>query len=119
VLLNLGREDELDIEGLRRLAASIMRFTEGDGGVPASEGPPGEFEVTQSRPVGTVSLLEGLWRTLGVDRALARVLGPRRFSTDVERVLFVLVANRAIDPLSKLAASEWGSCDLRRVHPRA
>ena len=27
VLLNLGREDELDLEGLRRLAASITRFT--------------------------------------------------------------------------------------------
>jgi len=35
------------------------------------------------------------------------VLGSRRFSTDVERILFALVANRALDPLSKLAASEW------------
>jgi hypothetical protein len=113
VLLNLGREDQLDIDGLRRLAASIMRFTDGDGGaVLASDGPPGEFDVTQSRPVGTVWLLEGLWRILGVDRALAAVLGARRFSTDVERVLFALVANRAIDPLSKLAASEWASCDV-------
>jgi hypothetical protein len=31
VLLNLGREDELDMDGLRRLAASIVRFTDGDG----------------------------------------------------------------------------------------
>jgi transposase len=40
------------------------------------------------------------------------VLGPRRFSTDVERVLFALVANRAIDPTSKLAAAEWVSHDV-------
>ncbi|MFP5487161.1 MAG: IS1634 family transposase, partial [Acidimicrobiia bacterium] len=31
---------------------------------------------------------------------------------DVERVLFALVANRAIDPASKLAAAEWASNDV-------
>src|SRR3954452_23480900 len=45
VLVNLGREDELDIDGLRRLAASITRFTDGDGGAPLA-GAAGEFEVT-------------------------------------------------------------------------
>jgi transposase len=29
----------------------------------------------------------------------------------VERVLFALVANRAVDPMSKLSAAEWASCD--------
>jgi Transposase DDE domain len=112
VLLNLGREDQLDIEGLRRLAASITRFTNGDGGGVPLPGAPGEFDVTGSRPLGGVWLLDGLWRTLGVDRALAGVLGPRRFTTDVERVLFALVANRALDPCSKLAAAEWASLDV-------
>jgi hypothetical protein len=68
--------------------------------------------VKQSRSLGAVWLLDGLWRALGVDRALAGVLGSRRFTTDVERVLFALVANRALDPCSKLAASEWASCDV-------
>ena len=112
VLLNLGREDELDIEGLRRLAASITRFTDGDGGGVPLPGAPGEFEVVESRSLGGVWLLDGLWRALGVDRALARVLGSRRFTTDVERVLFALVANRALDPCSKLAAAEWASSDV-------
>ncbi|MDQ2898023.1 MAG: IS1634 family transposase [Actinomycetota bacterium] len=107
VLLKLGREDQLDVEGLRRLAASISRFTDGDAGGAPLPGVPGEFEVTQSRPLGGVWLLDGLWKKLGVDRALAGVLGTRKFSTDVERILFALVANRALDPLSKLAASEW------------
>jgi len=107
VLLKLGREDQLDLDGLRRLAASISRFTDGDAGGAPLPGAPGEFEVTQSRPLGGVWLLDGLWEKLGVDRALAGVLGTRKFSTDVERILFALVANRALDPLSKLAASEW------------
>jgi transposase len=68
--------------------------------------------VSRSRPAGTAWLLDGLWRQLGVDQALREVLGGRRFSTDVERVLFALVANRAIDPMSKLATAEWASNDV-------
>jgi hypothetical protein len=30
----------------------------------------------------------------------------------VERVLFALVCNRAVDPMSKLSAAEWASCDV-------
>jgi transposase len=116
VLLNLGREDALDRDGLARLVASINRYlgepgptaVPADAAVLVGDG----LRVTESRPVGTVHLLDGLWRALGVDTALRKVLGPRRFSTDVERVLFALVANRAVDPVSKLAAAEWASCDV-------
>jgi hypothetical protein len=62
--------------------------------------------------MGAAHLLDTLWRALGVDTALRKVLGPRRFGTDVERVLFALVANRAIDPASKLAAAEWVTWDV-------
>ena len=109
VLLNLGREDRMDPEGLRRLVSSINRYL----GEPAAVGEPADaLEVVSSRPMGTAWLLDGLWHQLGVDRALASVLGGRRFTTDVERVLFALVANRAIDPASKLAAAEWATCDV-------
>lgn len=109
VLLSLGREDELDVEGLRRLASSITRFTDGDGPPAAASGPAidGDMEVAASRALGGVWVLDALWRRLGVDQALAGVLGERRFTTDVERVLFAMVANRALDPCSKLACAEW------------
>jgi hypothetical protein len=70
------------------------------------------WTVAASRPVGAVHLLDGLWRVLEIDTALRKVLGPRRFTTDVERVLFALVANRAIDPMSKLSAAEWANHDV-------
>ncbi len=112
VLLQLGREDELDVEGLRRLARSIRRYTDPgaeDGGrVEPAEG----LEVVGSRPLGGAWLLDALWRRLGVADALRGVLGARRFTTDVERVLFALVANRALAPCSKLAAAEWASNDV-------
>lgn len=114
VLLNLGREDLLDRDGLHRLVGSINRYlgeedtAGGGGGVGVGDG----LSIVESRPMGVAWLLDGLWRQLGVDTALARVLGGRRFTTDVERVLFALVANRAIDPASKLAVAEWASNDV-------
>jgi len=113
VLLNLGREDRLDGDGLRRLVGSINRYLgETDGDDDAVELAGDALTVIESRPAGTAWLLDGLWRQLGVDTALAKVLGGRRFTTDVERVLFAMVANRAIDPLSKLATAEWACNDV-------
>jgi transposase len=116
VLLNLGREDQLDRDGLGRLVASISRYLgEPDTGLPPADAAQlaGEgLTVTGSRPVGTAHLLDGLWRALGVDTALRKVLDPRRFTTNVERVLFALAANRAVDPMSKLSAAEWASNDV-------
>lgn len=115
VLLNLGREDHLDRDGLVRLVASINRYL----GI-TDTGPPADaaelagdgLRVMDSRPVGVVHLLDGLWRALEIDVALRKVLGPRRFTTNVERVLFALVANRASEPMSKLSAAEWATCDV-------
>jgi hypothetical protein len=115
VLVPLGREDALDRDGLVRLVTSINRYL----GLPQAGMPADAAEmvgdaltVTESHPMGTAHLLDGLWRQLGVDTALRKVLGARRFTTDVERVLFALVANRAIDPASKLAAAEWATYDV-------
>jgi hypothetical protein len=110
VLVNLGREDHLDLDGLRRLARSINRYL-GEGAAEAGAGDGEGLELESSRPLGAAWLLDGLWRQLGVGEALRAAVGGRRFTTDVERVLFALVANRAIDPASKLAA-EWATEDV-------
>jgi len=115
VLLNLGREDQFHRDGLLRLVASINRYL----GIPDA-GPPADtaglagdgLTVANSRPVGATHLLDGLWRALEIDTALRKVLGPRRFTTDMERVCFALVANRAIEPMSKLSAADWACCDV-------
>jgi hypothetical protein len=53
-----------------------------------------------------------LWHQLGIAEALRGVLDRRRFTTAVERVLFALVAGRAVAPASKLATAEWVSEDV-------
>jgi hypothetical protein len=97
VLVNLGREDELDVAALRRLVASISRYLGDEDDVTLPLGAEAEpLTVEHARPFGTIWLLDQLWRTLEVDMALAKVLGPRRFRIDIERILFALVANRAV-----------------------
>jgi hypothetical protein len=45
VLLNLGREDELDVEGLRRLARSIRRYSDPGAESAAAIEPADRLEV--------------------------------------------------------------------------
>src|SRR4051794_6955502 len=89
VLLPLGREDRLDVDALRRLVGSINRYLGEDAGsdaaVQVGAAPGGGLTITDSRPAGGAWLLDGLWRQLGIGTARGEVLGPRRFTTDVER----------------------------------
>jgi hypothetical protein len=120
VLLNLGRVDHLDVDGLRRLAASITKHFGDDGSVSApSDGVEAgltagasPMEVLDSRPLGASWLLDGLWEKLRIATAIKQATDGRRFTTNMERVLFALVANRAIEPMSTLSAAEWVSEDV-------
>src|SRR5919206_403128 len=52
-------------------------------------------------------------RQLGIDAAIRRLLAGRRVDqVRCERVLFALVANRALAPCSKLAATRWIAGDV-------
>src|SRR6266436_6471258 len=63
-----------------------------------------------------VRRLVASWRRLGIDAILAGLppggRGRHRDNAAAERVLFGLVANRALAPSSKLAAAEWMSRDV-------
>src|SRR3954469_15939297 len=79
VLVNFGREDLLDVVGLRRLVASINRYLGEEPADLADATGGGPLTVVESRSCGTVWLLDGLWKTLGIDKALGEVLDGRRF----------------------------------------
>jgi len=117
VLMDLGRVDRLDVDGLLRLAASIRKHF-GDGGGLTDSAEAGQatgaapMAVTDARPIGTGWLLDALWTQLEIGTQIKRIADGRRFTTAVERVLFALVANRAIAPMSKLSAAEWACEDV-------
>jgi hypothetical protein len=110
VLYNFGREDHTNRAALERLVASVTRFLDPDRAlaVQAGEG----LGFIESRPLGGTWALEGLWRRLGIDQTMRRLLKGRRLDASAERVLFALVANRALAPSSKLAAAGWVNDDV-------
>ncbi len=109
VLYNFGREDAASREALQRLAASVARHLEpGKARAVAAEG----LEFAESRPLGGTWVLDALWGRLGIGPAMRRLLKGRRLDASAERVLFALVANRALAPSPKLAASRWVNEDV-------
>ena len=115
VLHSFGREDETRP---RRRSGDWSRRCPGcwTPPTPSRRRQAGELTLTSSRPVGGTYALDGLWRRLGLDAVIRRQLTGRRLDPRVERVLFALVANRALAASSKLAAAGWISG--RRAHRR-
>ena len=112
VVHSFGREDQLDRDALARLVASISRFLSPEEALEA--GAEAELRFQGSRPMGGAWLLDGLWRKLGIDAAIRQVAaaGRKIDAAAVERLLFTLVAQRALEPGSKLAAVQWANHDV-------
>jgi hypothetical protein len=110
VVYNFGREDANNRAALQRLVASVSRFLDADQALAAAAGEGLAF--VESRPLGGAWVLDGLWHRLGIDTTMRRLLAGRRLDPVAERVLFALVANRALAPSSKLAAAGWASDEV-------
>jgi len=106
VIHNFGRAELVDRAALARLVSSISRFLTPEQAAAAAEG--AEVEILDARPLGGAWTLDRLWERLGVGAAIRRVAAGRRLDGEaVERVVFALVAQRALKPGSKLAATDW------------
>ena len=110
VVHSFGREDQLDRAAVERLAGSLGRLL-GQGQEAAGVTP--ELAYAGSVAYGGTYLLDQLWQRLGIGQAMTAMLGGTRRDAATERVLFALVANRALDPSSKLAAAHWAG---RKAH---
>jgi hypothetical protein len=108
VLHNLGRADSLDLDALRRLVRSICRFLEPSEATQIQQQLDiSPFEFLGSKDIGGAWFLDRVWRKLKINQTLKQLLSRRGYSTPVERLIFALVANRALAPSSKLAMEDW------------
>ena len=109
ILFNFGRKDQLDVEGLERFADSIFRFLDSESlaSLPHQGRANAPFEFVGSRQLGGTWLLDGMWDRLGIRKTLEKLLAKRNYSMPVERMLFAMVANRALNPSSKLYMEHW------------
>ncbi len=112
VIHSFGREDQLDRDALHRLVGSIARYLGPEAELEAAaaagcDDGSAPLRFVSSKAMGGAWALDGLWRRVGIHEVLFKLLAGSRVDARAERVLFALVANRALEPLSKLAATRW------------
>jgi transposase len=107
VIRNLGREDELDRRSLERLLENVSRYLGEEIQAPSTTVKDQDITFESGRSFGGVWALDQMWRRMNIDKLLRILLKKRHFETPVERVIFAMVANRALAPSSKLAIEEW------------
>ena len=113
ILHSFGRAEHLERDALERLVASISRYLDQDPPLAASQPGGGPVEPIDARNVGGAWVLDQLWRRLGIDQAVRKVAEGRKFDAQaMQRVLFALVASRALAPSSKLEATRWIADDV-------
>jgi hypothetical protein len=111
VIYNFGRDDASNRQALVRLAASVVKILEPAQLLDvAADG----LEFVDSRPFGAVWVLDALWRQLELDGTFRRMRGDGALDPAAERVLFALVASRALagsaDPPAEVA--RWVNEDV-------
>ncbi|WP_433082369.1 IS1634 family transposase [Dactylosporangium sp. CA-052675] len=115
VLFTFGREDQLDRDAVKRLVVSLSKLLDPGDALAATAA--SDLEFVSSVSFGGTYVLDHLWHSLCIDQIVARAGQPKRGRprdmTVTERVLFALVANRALAPSSKLAAADWITNDAR------
>ncbi len=113
ILYSFGRSDQVDPAAIERLIASLQRLLDPATALTATTAVTSPaLTMQQARPMGGTHVLDGMWHRLGIDEVMAKLLVGRRRDPRVERVLFALVANRALDASSKLAAASWVGDDV-------
>lgn len=114
VLYNLGREDALDAEALRRLAQSLLRVAAPEALERLKDSPEAApLQLEWAKDYGGLHALRALWEELGLGEEIVRACGERRSAAQLCEAAFLIVANRALAPESKLGVHErW----LRDVH---
>ncbi|MCE5223738.1 transposase, partial [bacterium] len=106
VIYNLGRADQVDLAAIRRLIQSLSKMLpEKESGLFASDKEIPGFAGAKS--LGGPWLLDQLWHRLGIDQTLLKLLAKRKYQPSIERHILAMVANRALDPSSKLNIEHW------------
>jgi hypothetical protein len=114
LLYSFGREDQLDRDAVRRLVGALARILDPADALAATAD--SDLTFLESRPLGGSYVLDQLWQRLQIPGSITSAAqhgrGRRRDLATTERVLFALVASRALAPSSKLAAADWITNDV-------
>jgi len=102
VLVNLGRVDDLQNSGqIDRLIESLKNFSTKEWIRKEA------LNVNQTYLWGPVVIFEQLWKELGIERVLRRLLGDTDAVSDYVEAIFAMVLNRLVEPRSKRGVDKW------------
>lgn len=111
IIYSFGREDKLDKEKLKGLVDSINKYLypEDDSNfdLPPKASDNTNFEFEWAKNYGGPLFLNELWHQFNFDSIIKNLSEKRQFEIDIERLIFTMVINRALNPSSKLAIEEW------------
>jgi hypothetical protein len=133
IIHSFGRADQLDRDELVRLCRSIARVcgvTVHDpltDDAATAETPgflPDGLEIIRTIEVGTVWVIEALWKQIGIARVLGELIRKKKLRVAYDQALLAMVANRLCAPESKLGVwDRWletvylpGCRDLKLPH---
>ena len=114
VLYSFGRKDKLDVEKVKSLIDSLSKLIKPED-IPEHTGKLDsikDFTYKSSKSVGGTWVLDKLWSDFDFDVIIENMLAERNYEVSIERLIFAMVANRALNPSSKLAMEEWVEKDV-------
>lgn len=103
-LANLGNVEKLGDSEVSNLVDGLIRLFNLDQYALAED-----VEILQSLEHGSILLWRTIWQRLGLHRIVEKKAGKanRRARIDVAKYVEMMVVNRCVSPLSKLATSRW------------
>jgi len=103
IIHNFGRAEPDTVESLRRVAGSILRGIDESGLATDKDGKPlASLKLNDAWRFGGVWVLEQIWKQLRIDKVLHQHARSLESAQAFERAIFTMVANRALQPYSKL-----------------
>jgi transposase len=104
VIATVGRMDQLRARGeIETLARSLSRFSERVLLVLSDK----SDLSAEAKKIGPGLIFERLWKELGIDTILGRLLAGRKFGFQVERAVFLTVLHRLFTSGSDRSCDRW------------
>jgi transposase len=106
VVATIGRMDKLEESGeLEAILRSGARFS--NKMIVLSAYDKGDSTTASTCRIGPKLIFERLWEQAGCKDQIKELLGPRKFSFDVERAVFLTVLHRLMQPGSDRQCDRW------------
>ena len=125
ILARLGNEDDLDLDFVDAAIKALERYRKRRAAELAAQGKSettmeeavalqehtrptvARLRVLASRQLGVRLVVERVWKELGLEAVFKQLEEQSCRTVPLERVVFSMVVNRLVDPLSKLSCNDW------------